>query len=363
MLQKLLRGTDVGKFPSTVVCMTEPGAIADGIRALSVPVETLGMRRGIPDPRAVWRLHGILRRIRPAVLQTWLYHSDLLGLVAGRLAGVPAIAWNIRCSTMDERYTRGLGRLTVKMLAWMSKGPQVVVSNSFAGIEVHEQFGYRPRRWEMIPNGFDLDQFRPDAKAYRDVREELGLTATTDVIGLVARFDPIKDHQTFLAAAARLAATTPAVHFVLVGPGVDPSNSALIESARKLGVLDKTHMLGERSDIARLTAAMDVATCSSKGEGFANVIGEAMACGVPVVCTDVGDARAIVGETGLLVRPGDAPALAEAWARLLDVGSSERQKLGASARQRISDRYSLRAVADSYAALFTDLARRNSGSA
>ncbi len=355
MLYKLLRDTDRTAFSSVVVTLTEAGAIAERIRALGYTVECLEMRRGVPNPMALWKLYRILRRERPDVLQTWLYHSDLLGLLAGRLAGVPAIAWNIRCSVTDTRYARGMGGAIVRLLALLSGVPQVVVSNSNAGIDVHRQAGYRPRRWEVIPNGFEIDVFRPDAGVAHPLRGELGLPESARLVGLIARYDPLKDHETFLRAAPLLDGPHANVHFVLAGTGVVRTSPRLGALIREHHLERRVHLLGERKDIPSITAALDVATCCSMGEGFANVIGEAMACGVPVVATDVGDARSIIADTGIVVPPRQPHALAQGWRQILDLGPEARRALGASARARIAAHYELGAIAGRYEALYREL--------
>ena len=355
MLYKLIRSSDRDHLESLVVSLTGGGVIADRIRALGVQVHSLDMRRGMPNPVAFVRLFLLLRRERPQVLQTWLYHSDFLGLLVGKLAGVPAVAWNIRCSTTDERYFTGMTGRIVRLLARLSKRPAVVVVNSVAGRSIHEAMGYRPRRWEVIPNGFDLGTYMPDPTAYRDVRQELRLLGDAPIIGLVARFDPLKDHRTFLRAAAVLRHNFPQAKFVLAGWGVDHKNETLAQLIDELGLGPSVHLLGERQDISRLTAAFDVATCSSTGEGFPNIVGEAMACGVPVVTTDVGDARLVVGDTGKVVPPKNPNELAGGWEAILRMGPSARADLGASARARISSLFDIDQIAKRYDTLYHDL--------
>jgi glycosyltransferase involved in cell wall biosynthesis len=217
--------------------------------------------------------------------------------------------------------------------------------------------GYRPRRWEVIPNGFDLGAYQPDAEAYTDVRQELGIAADAEIVGLVARFDPLKDHATFLSAAGLLHDTHPGTHFVLLGFQVDGDNPTLIDQIDRLGIRDCAHLLGERQDVARLTAAFDVATCSSTGEGFPNIVGEAMACAVPVVSTHVGDAKLVVGETGIIVPPRDPGALAAGWRKILDMDPRARRKLGTQARARISSQFDIDHIAQQYGALYRDLSQ------
>ncbi|HJM51133.1 MAG TPA: glycosyltransferase [Alphaproteobacteria bacterium] len=355
MLYKLLSAMDRRAFANRVVSLTGEGEMAAPIRELEIPVKALGMSPGLPSPAGLWRLRQALRRDRPAVVQTWLYHADLMGLVAAGLAGVPKVAWNVRCSDMGESYYRGLNGLVVRALAVLSSRPQVVVSNSQAGRTMHEGLGYHPRRWDIIPNGFDLEAFRPDRQRRAAVRGALGLAEESPLIGMVARYDPVKGQDIFLAAAAVLAAQRPEVHFAVIGPGCDGNNAELAELARPVP-RQRLHTLGLRRDIAAVTAALDIASCASHGEGFPNAVGEAMACAVPCAVTNVGDCAVMVGETGRVVPAGDPAALAAALLELVDLGPEGRQRLGQSARQRLKEHYSLDRIAGRYEALYRELA-------
>ena len=358
MLFKLLAAANKDEFNNSVISLTKGGAIAERIAGLGVPVENLGMSRSAPSPVGMLRLYRALRRERPDVLQTWLYHSDLLGYFAGKLANVPALAWNIRCSTTDDRYFTGMTGRVVRMLARLSAKPDAVIVNSDAGRTIHEGLGYKPRRWDVIPNGFDLTRFRPDSAARSAVRNELGIPSDAAVIGLVARFDPLKGHGTFLRAAAQLLGSNPSTHFVLVGAGVESNNPFLSDLIDELGISSQVRLMGERSDAARITATFDIATCSSTGEGFPNIIGEAMASGVPVVTTDVGDARLIVGDTGVVVPLANPKALAKGWQDVLDLGAEGITALGERARARVSDHYDIDGVAEQYATIYRNLASK-----
>jgi glycosyltransferase involved in cell wall biosynthesis len=364
MLCRLLERTDPRRFRHVVVSLTDGGTLGRTIEDLGITVHTLGMRLRIADVRAVWRLARLMRLERPVVLQTWLYHADLLGLIAGKLAQtqIGAIVWNVRCSDMDMRRYPWSSRLTRRVLSALSASPAAVIVNSERGRLVHERIGYRPRRWVTIPNGIDLARFRPDPEAGVRLRKELGLPASARLIGMVARYDPMKDHATFLrAAAAFLRNGAPAgradVHFVLVGRGVTWDNPELRTLADGLWLRAHLHLLGERGDVECLLPALDLASLSSSfGEGWPNVVGEAMACGVPCVVTDVGDARVIVGETGWVVRPGDPAALSHAWAELLARPEERRRALGTSARERIAACFSLEQVVEQYQAFWEQLA-------
>ena len=357
MLHKLLQELDRRTFESTVAALTTGGALAGAIRALRIPVHSLGMRPGVPNPTAVLRLAQLLRRKRPHVLQTWLYHADLLGVAAAVFARTPALVWNIRGSTRDERHTHA-----VSTARWCDSSRASPASPTLSlSIRRRELLPTRNSdtaraSGSLIPNGFDLEHFRADPKARTEVRRELNLEDSDRLIGLVGRYDPQKNHDAFLRAAALLRAKHKA-RFLLAGRQVDGSNDLLTSLVAGLGLSADVTLLGERADIPRLTAALDVATCvSTGGEGFPNAIGEAMACEVPVVSTDIGDATAIIGDTGVMVRDATPAAIATAWRAVLDMPASRRRQLGEAARRRISDRYTLKAIAAQYAALYRDLA-------
>lgn len=359
MLCKLCLHMDRSRFENRVYALTEGGLVAEQLRAAGIPVVSLGSRRGTVDPRAIWRLWRALRAYRPDLLQTWLYHADLLGTLVAPLAGIPHLAWNIRCSDMDFSHYSRLTRLVVSLCAILSHRPDRVVVNSEHGRRVHEmRLGYHPRRWDVIPNGFDLEHFRPAPEMRARLRRELGVPENCLLAGLVARFDPMKDHRGFLQAARSVADGVDDVHFVLVGRDVTPGNVLLASWIREFHLESRVHCLGERADLNQLMPALDIAVLASAfGEGFPNVLGEAMACGVPCVTTDVGDAAILVGGNGRVVPPRAPSALSSAMSELLHLSAQKRGELGAAARERISAQYGIEAVVERYGKLYGELAR------
>jgi glycosyltransferase involved in cell wall biosynthesis len=355
MLYQLLAGTDRARFQTDVVSMTTRGPVGERIEALGIPVHALGMKRGLPTP---WHLLPLIRRLRqakPDVVQTWMYHADLLGGVAGRLAGRLPIVWGIH-HTRLERESTPVGTLwTARVNARLSRWlPRRIVCCSEATRRVHVQMGYATEKMVVIPNGIDLERFGPNPEARLSVRAELGLAPDALLIGMVARFHPLKDHLNFVRAAQRLAEVSDA-RFLLCGDGILPENAELsgwIEQAR-LG--RRFHLLGRREDMPRLFSSLDVSTLSSLSEAFPLVVGEAMASGVPCAVTDVGDSAEIVGTTGVVVAPRDSQALAEAWNKLIEAGPEGRARLGELARKRIAERYSLPATVARYQDLYLSL--------
>jgi len=368
-LFRLLTHMDQSLIRNSVISLIPGGAVADWLREAGIPVYSLGMKSGRPNIIGLLKLFWILRSERPQILQTWLYHADLMGVIGAYLAHIPRLVWNIRCSDKDERYNRGLRGGVVKILSYMSRLPDAVIVNSNAGRVLHESLGYKPRRWLKIPNGIDLESFYPNLEAKKSVRNELGLSEDTILIGLVARWDPLKDHATFIhAAQIVINSDHHNVQFVLVGYGVSKNNIEFRTLIDRIGknysknpekgrlLINKLHALDERKDISRLTAALDIATCSSTGEGFPNVIGEAMASGVPVVSTDVGDVRELIGNAGRVVNRSNPQEMAGAWLELLDLDSNKLRKIGDQARDWIVSNNDIKLISRKYKDFYCDLA-------
>jgi glycosyltransferase involved in cell wall biosynthesis len=260
---------------------------------------------------------------------------------------------------LDPRHSKRTTLWTAKACAWLSGlVPDRIVVNAELSRRAHAKLGYKADKMVVIPNGFDLTAFVPDPSTRLSVRRELGIPEGAPLIGSVARFHPDKDHRNLVRAAALLHAERPEARFLLCGAGLAPENRELVGWIEEAGIGDRCFLLGLRKDVARLDAALDVATSSSRSEGFPNAIGEAMACGVPCVVTDVGDSASIVGKTGVVVPPQDPEALAAAWLRVLDMDAEEHRTLGERARRRVEERYSLKRVAAAYETLYAELAVR-----
>ncbi|MEM9804833.1 MAG: glycosyltransferase [Cyanobacteria bacterium P01_D01_bin.56] len=344
------------QFSSEVISLTEIGEIGKLIQSSGIPVTALGMRRGIPNPILFWRLVLLLQRCRPDIVHTWMYHADLLGGIAAKLAKVPVLVWNIRNSDLSPRRTRLSTRLTAKFCARLSRLlPNKIQCCSSMARDIHISLGYAAEKFVIIPNGFDLQRFQPDRQARLSVRHEIGISHNAPLVGLVARFDPQKNHVGFIQAASALHQKRADVQFVLIGENVDHTNPELVAAVRQSQIDRFVHMLGFRADIPRLMAALDVFVSSSHGEAFPNVLGEAMACSVPCVVTDVGDSAYIVGNTGRVVAPGDMVGLAKSVEILLGLPEDKRQKLGRQARQRIQKNFEISHVVGTYEFLYQTL--------
>jgi glycosyltransferase involved in cell wall biosynthesis len=334
----------------TVVSLLPAEGYRDLLRAAGISVMELDFKTLAGASVGLIKLARFIAQCAPDVVQGWMYHGDLIALVAlalSRRRRRTSLVWSIRCSEMDLRYYGLALRLVVKACTLLSRFPDVVTANSAAGLRSHIALGYRPRRAVIVANGIQVDQFKPDPRARVEVRRELGIAEDRLVLAHVARVDPMKDHAGFLAAMAEL----PEVTALLVGAGTQ----ALPD---RLNVI----RLGRRDDVPRLLAAADIVVSSSVfGEGFSNVLAEGMSCGLPAVATDVGDARIIVGDAGIIVPPGNPDALAAAIRTLASEPASAREKWGAEARARIVENFSMTRAVRRYAELYASLKKAGEG--
>ena len=342
MLERLVLAHRERPVSFHVVSLLPGGAVAERLRAAGIPVTALGMRRGRPDPRGLFRLARLIRRVKPDVVQSWLYHADILATVALLWSGRrrrTKLFWSVRCSSMESAQRSFAPDLARGICVRLSRRADVVVANSHVGRDFHQALGYRPRRFLVIDNGIDTDQFRPDSAARSAVRAELGIADGKALIAMIARLDPVKDYDTFLRALEFL----PEVSALAVGGGTEtlPARPGL-------------YRLGERRDVARLLPACDVVVSTSLSEGFPNSVLEAMAAGVPVVATDAGDSRRILGDTGIIVPPVDPGAVAVAVRQLLGESSEARQLRKARARERAIEHFAISRMVEAYDALYRE---------
>lgn len=354
MLYKLVSRIDREKFDISVISMTTAGEVGRRMIDEGVPFHSLDASRSGLDLSAFVRLIRVLRRTGPDIIQTWMYHADLAGGLAARLARSIPVAWNIRHSDLDPDHMK---KRTIRVANWCARLsqllPERIVCCSRASLETHAAIGYDRDRMVVIPNGFDTSQFVPDSSARGSLRKELGMERDAPLIGLVARFHPQKDHATFVRAAGILHAEIPGVHFVLCGKGVTAGNRDLAKMIGEADLEGTAHLLGQRTDITRIQASLDIASSSaSSGEGFPNIIGEAMSCGVPCVVTDTGDSSEIVGDCGIVVEQGEPEALAAGWKEIYAMNLEVRAALGARCRERIEKNYEIGAVTARYEVLY-----------
>ena len=355
MLYRLLTNMDRSRFRNSVVALGEGGVVAGKIRAAGIPVTAMNME---PARAITGMLHLAreLRRQRPDVIQTWLYHADLLGSLASLAMRDVRVTWNIRCGGLDSRLNkRGTIWISRACAAFSRVLPARIVSCSQSAVEVHASAGYSRAKMQVIPNGFDVQEYRPDPERREAVRQELGVSTGTLLVGAVGRFDPAKDHATLCEAAAIVCRSHPLAHFVMCGENITAANRELLDRVTKAGIANRVHLLGRRDDVPRILAALDVLASSSAVEGFPNAIGEAMACGVPCVVTDAGDSRYLVGDTGLVTPVRNPDALSAGILEVLRLDDERRRALGAMARRRVNQHFGIDRVARQYEELYREM--------
>jgi glycosyltransferase involved in cell wall biosynthesis len=353
-LQQLVLASNSRRFRHVVISLLEGGAIASELKAAGIEVYSLGMRRGLLSPAGMVRLVRLLRRLQPSVLHCWLYHACLTGLLSGRWAGIPRVIWGLRAAYAGLPGYSLSTWAVVRLCAKFSSLPDAVVVNSDASRTVHQKWGYNTARLRVIPNGVDARRFSPDPEARRAVRTELGLSRDSVLVGLFARYDPMKDHETFLRAAGMVHVQYPEVRFLMAGERITADNGPLSRIVRENALQQVLYLLGPRRDLPRLTAALDISCLSSWSESSPNVVVEAMACAVPCVVTDVGDTRLIVGDTGRVVPSGSPKALAEATGALIAMEAAERAALGRRARERVLVQFTMQKTVSAYEEIYDE---------
>jgi len=350
MLLKLVRTLDKERFSPSVISLSSGGDLVESFERIGVAPTLMGAMGLVDAPRHLGRLIEVLRHIAPDIVHGWMYHGNLAAsLACRRLGTAPRLMWGIRMSGDDLSSERLSTRMLIRLGALWASKPARIVTNSRRSALTHAlRLGYRGN-WSVIPNGFDTEEFSPAKSGRAPGPESLR-------IGMVARYHGMKDHATFLEAASLFAKTDPGTRFILVGDGITAENAALGATIARLRLVDRVLLLGRRADIPAVMASLDIATLSSaRGEGFPNVLGEAMSCGIPCVTTDVGDAALVVGNTGLVVPPRDPDALCAAWKNLADLREEQRRELGRQARQRVIDHFSIQSITRRYQQVFEEV--------
>lgn len=289
------------------------------------------------DPSPLWRWPALLRAWRPDIVHGYLTVPNLLALSARFLRPRPAIVWGVRATKMDMARYDALHRLTERALTLAVRAPDLIITNSSAAASEIRDAGALAERVVAIPNGIDTGRFKPSDNARSATRAKLAISSDQTAVGIVGRLDPMKDHETFLDAAALLAERHPEMIFVIAGDGSE--KEAISAGLARRALISRTRLIPACENPEQLYPALDLIVSSSAfGEGFSNVLAEAMACGVPAVATDIGDASTLLGSSDALVPPRDPVALAQAIERRLA------SPAGNGIRDRVADLFSVDAM-------------------
>jgi len=348
-LHTLLTGGLQGPFDNHVISLMDEGHYGPLLREAGIPVTCLHMSPGRPGLGAVAKLLRSTNAQAPDIVQGWMYHGNLAASLVRRfVAPRAALLWNIRLSLEGKSTTKRSTQWAIRLGARLSGHCDAIIYNSLRSRAQHEADRFSAKKGVFIPNGFDTARWQPVLDAKTALSRMLGLSAQTKIVGFVARAHPQKDLPNLFDAFRRVALIHADCHLVCVGREIEECAPLSLDRSR-------VTFLGQRSDISTLMSGFDLLCLSSWAEGFPNVIGEAMACGVPCVSTDVGDAAAIVAETGWVVPPRDSAALADALSQGLALSGLERRVRGVAARRRIEQCFSLSSAIGCYEALYSDL--------
>jgi glycosyltransferase involved in cell wall biosynthesis len=349
MLYKLLSSLQDEKLNSSVISLIGRGSITEKIETLGVKVESLDLKQGArPSWKAIKKLRQLIQSSNPDIVQGWMYHGNIAATIAvflfNPMCRKVKLFWNIRQTLYNLKQEKLQTRWLIVLGRWLTFIPKSIIYNSNLSVEQHCNIGYSVKKTKMIPNGFDLQKFYPDQNNYQQFRKELKLSKSAILIGHISRLHPMKDHATLLRAIDRITEhisdfdSDQEVIFLLIGFGV----------TSKLSNNTAIRFLGGRSDIPKIMSSLDILVSSSAwGEGFPNVIGEAMASEVPCVVTDVGDSAYIVGKYGKVCPIGDDQCIARSLLQLIE-DKQNRNTLGKGARQRIEENYSMDKIKKEY---------------
>jgi len=317
-LVTLARGLHRQGHDVTVVVFYTKGSLEIELHESGIPVLDLRKSNRWDVLPFFIRLVRVVWKIKPRVIYGFLGTPNILTAFLKPFFPTIRMVWGVRASNVDLNHYDWLTRLSYSIECRLSRFADLIICNSRAGLEYAAAHGFPREKMTVIPNGVDTERFKPIAVARERIRAEWGIREKEILIGLVARIDPMKDHPTFLRAAAMLAQERPDVRFVCVGDGSEPYKSELRQLANELGLDGRLIWAGARHDMPAVYNALDIAASSSSfGEGFSNTITEAMACGVPCVVTDVGDSALIVDETGVVVPPASPDELCEGFRLML----------------------------------------------
>lgn len=359
MLKRLVESLNESpSYSQIIVSLTSIGDIGAHLQARGITVHEMGMRSALSAPFAMWNLVRLIRRERPDVVQTWMYHADLIGGLAARIAGACTIVWCIRSTTIPQ----GVLSITfwlVRLCAFFSYFiPDRIICCANAAKASHLKLLYSKKKIIVIPNGYSFPSLKGNTSSSREVRIELGLKDDEIVIGVVGRFDPLKDFYNFVSAAAFIVKKREDIKFLMVGRGNEWSNMTLCGWLEDAGLIDKFCLVGQQTDVSYYLSAMDIFCLSSVEEAFPNVVVEAMAIGLPCVVTRAGDAADILGDEKFVVPVKDPDSLAKALLQACQLDLVNRQLIGQSNAKRVRDKYDINKISQNYVNVYYGVKRK-----
>lgn len=334
-----------------IVSLSQDGKYIKLFESCGIQVYCLNMRGLKGIFLSIIRLFRILKIINPAVVQTWMYHANLIGGAISRISGVKNIFWGIHHSAIKYSELKFLTFIFVRINSFLSKYiPAGIIYCASSSKLVHESIGHKNVNSYVVPNGYDLKKFKFSVDNKNYYRSLWGLEPDTILIGMVARFDPLKDHYCLLEALSLVKDLDIRFKCILVGNGVNNQNHQLVKWINYFGLTGYVSLLGQQSDVPGIMSALDLHVLSSSAEAFPNVLAEAMACETPCVTTNVGDASFIVGGMGWVVAPKDPKTLCQGILSGIQAMKSQPEfnQLRLNARRHIERNFSIASMTLSY---------------
>ena len=310
----------------------------------------------------IFNIINLLRFLKPDLVQTWLVHGDFIGSIAARLSGIKNIVWNVRYSNFELGKTKLITIVLIKTLAKLSFFiPKLIVVVSKSAKKTCNELGYYKKKLRLITNGYNLLTLKPNRYHKPYIKKKFKIKNKIPLIGTVARFDPKQDHVNLLKALSVVKAKNIDFFCVLVGSGMNKFNKKLVSEISKLGLTNYVKLLDTTHNIPRTMNDLDIhIQSSSYGEGFPNVVAEAMACGTPCVVTNVGDAAYIVGKTGWVVPPKNSIKLAKAIEiAISEVKTVNWKKRCNQARLRIKKNFDIKKMIKSFNKIWVSVLTKN----
>lgn len=354
MLLKLLSTLDQNKYELIVISMMGEGVLGNLIKQHVSKLYTLNLHEKENRIKKLKKFYNIIKIERPHILQTWMYHADFSGIVIKLLFPNINLVWNIRHSKFIKHVDKKRTIFLAKICGILSCIPNVIICGSESAYESHLKLYYSKKKMIVVPNGFDLQVFYPDLAVKNSIRDQFHIPREATVFGHVGRYHPLKNHENLLRSFSHLQQKHKECYLILCGNNVDLRNEQLNSLLFKLE-LTNVLMLGDRRDIPSIMKSFDALLLPSFSEGFPNVLGEAMATGLPCIVSDVGDSKSIVGQTGYIIENNDVKGLIDCLERFINLSYSGRQKLSLLARTRITDSFSIQAISRNYDTIYSNL--------
>lgn len=348
-LNQLIQNSLNSDSSHSIITLIDGGDITTQLKQKEYNITSTGLNNVLSLPKAIKKLAATLNKEQPDIIQTWLYHSDFIGGLTGKLITKKPVIWNVRHANLEFQNNKIATLLIVKILSYLSKNvPHTILANSSSAVKSHISWGYNKNKFHIIPNGINTSRFTYNAQQRIHLRNSFKIQQNDFLIGMIARFNPQKDFHNFLKSASNISKKYQHVKFLLCGREVNNENKFLTDLILKYNLSNKCILLGYRTDIPYLLSCLDLYVSSSAGESFPNSVAEAMACSIPCVVTDVGSSAEIVGNAGLSVPAKNPTLLAQASGQFIQMSAEERHHYAKLARQRICMFYSMTSAINSY---------------